>query len=59
MFEPGKAPRPPSGQEQRSVGDRRKTSERREEIRYEPNKAQRRNGRDRRKHDAWDGRTLR
>ncbi|MFD0739426.1 hypothetical protein ACFQZQ_09045 [Lysobacter koreensis] len=40
--------------EQRSGRDRRQGHERREEVRYEPAKADRRSGSDRRTHGGWD-----
>ena len=42
------------GTERRRGNERRKTSDRREEIRFEPEKDDRRSGKDRRKHGAWD-----
>ncbi len=42
------------GPSRRKGVDRRKTSNRREEIRFEPSKEDRRSGKDRRKHLGWD-----
>jgi len=42
------------GTERRRGNERRKTTDRREEIRFEPDKDDRRGGKDRRKHGAWD-----
>jgi hypothetical protein len=42
------------GPSRRKGVDRRKTSNRREEIRFEPAKEDRRSGKDRRKHGGWD-----
>ena len=42
------------GPDQRKTPDRRTTSDRREEIRFEPQKDDRRKGKDRRKHGGWD-----
>ena len=42
------------GTERRRGNERRKTSDRREEIRFEPEKDDRRSGKDRRKHGGWD-----
>lgn len=58
MSEPGKDPQLAPGQERRSGVERRKTPERREEIRYGPKQNPRRDGRDRRLHHAWDERLL-
>ena len=57
MIDPGKTPPAYPGPERRSGAERRKEEhERREEIRYEPAKAPRRSGHDRRnKHTGWDG----
>ncbi len=46
--------RPYPGPSRRKGVDRRQTSTRREEIRFEPSKEDRRSGKDRRKHDGWD-----
>jgi hypothetical protein len=42
------------GKERRSGRERRIGSDRREEIRFEPGKDDRRGGRDRRHHHGWD-----
>ena len=47
------------GPDQRRMPDRRKTSDRREEIRFEPQKDDRRKGKDRRKHGGWDDTPIR
>ncbi len=47
------------GPERRKGGDRRKGETRREEIRFEPGKDDRRSGKDRRKQTGWDGALLR
>lgn len=47
------------GPERRKVADRRITHDRREEIRFEPAKEDRRSGKDRRKRTAWDGQLMR
>ena len=59
MYETGKDPQLAPGQERRSGVERRKATERREEIRYEPRKDPRRSGKDRRLHQTWDDRLLR
>lgn len=43
------------GPNRRKGEDRRKTANRREEFRFEPQKEERRSGKDRRKHGGWDG----
>lgn len=43
-----------AGGERRRGNERRKTFDRREEIRFEPHKDDRRTGKDRRKHARWD-----
>ncbi len=48
-----------SGPERRRGTERRTSPPRREEIRFEPTKAERRSGSDRRKHGGWDERVLR
>lgn len=53
---PGEAYR---GPERRKGGDRRRGDVRREEIRFEPGKEDRRSGKDRRKRSGWDGALLR
>lgn len=58
MREPGKEPPLAPDQERRSGAERRKTPERREEIRYEPGQNPRRSRRDRRLHQAWDDQVL-
>ncbi|MDQ3269917.1 MAG: hypothetical protein M3Q11_06995 [Pseudomonadota bacterium] len=50
---------PYRGPERRKGGDRRKGDVRREEIRFEPGKEDRRSGKDRRKRTGWDGALLR
>ena len=52
------ADQPYSGPERRKGGDRRQVSSRREEIRFEPDKDDRRDGKDRRKRGGWDGNVL-
>lgn len=47
-------PAPYRGPERRSGEDRRKTHDRREEIRFEPAKEDRRSGKDRRRRTGWD-----
>jgi hypothetical protein len=42
------------GPERRKGTDRRKQGDRREEIRFEPDKDDRRSGKDRRRHGGWD-----
>lgn len=42
------------GLERRSGRERRHQHERREEIRFEPDKDDRRDGKDRRRHGGWD-----
>ena len=42
------------GPERRKGTDRRKQNDRREEIRFEPDKDDRRSGKDRRHHGGWD-----
>lgn len=42
------------GPERRSGVERRQGEERREEIRWEPQKEDRRSGKDRRRHGGWD-----
>lgn len=54
MTQDTKPPRPSVGVNRRKGVDRRTTSNRREEIRFEPNKDDRRSGKDRRKHGGWD-----
>jgi hypothetical protein len=54
--------RPPGihqGPDRRTTPDRRKTSDRRDEIRFEPQKDDRRNGKDRRRHGGWDDTPIR
>ena len=58
MYQPGKDPQLAPGQERRAGTERRKTADRREEIRFEM-KDPRRSGRDRRCHEGWDERVLR
>jgi hypothetical protein len=45
---------PYKGPERRKGGDRRKVNDRREMIRFEPEKEDRRSGKDRRKRTGWD-----
>jgi len=61
QFEPGESPvaEPYSGPDRRKGGDRRQNACRREEIRFEPGKPNRRSGDDRRKRSGWDGKLLR
>lgn len=47
------------GTERRKVADRRQGHDRREEIRFELDKEDRRSGKDRRKRTGWDGRLMR
>jgi hypothetical protein len=47
-------PGPYRGPERRSGNDRRQTHDRREEIRFEPAKEDRRSGKDRRRRTGWD-----
>ena len=47
------------GPERRSGRDRREGSDRREEFRFEPTRPGRRNGKDRRKQQGWDGTLIR
>jgi hypothetical protein len=48
----------PAG-ERRRGNERRRTADRREEIRFEPQKDDRRAGKDRRKHGGWDDKPIR
>lgn len=59
MFNDDKTSQPYRGPERRKGQDRRKTSDRREEIRFEPQKEDRRSGKDRRKHGGWDDSSIR
>ena len=59
MISDDKTPQPYRGPEHRKGQDRRKTSDRREEIRFEPQKEDRRSGKDRRKHGGWDDTSVR
>lgn len=45
---------PYKGPERRKGGDRRQVNDRREMIRFEPEKDDRRSGKDRRKRTGWD-----
>ena len=54
-----KTPGPYRGTERRRGNDRRKTSDRRDEIRFEPQKDDRRSGKDRRRHGGWDDTPIR
>lgn len=47
------------GPERRSGKERRQTPDRREEIRWEPGKDNRRSGKDRRKPNRWDDTPIR
>jgi hypothetical protein len=47
------------GPDQRKAPERRTTSDRREEIRFEPQKDDRRKGKDRRKQGGWDDTKIR
>lgn len=58
MYAIPQATGPYRGPEQRKVTERRGGVTRREEIRFEPAKPDRRSGRDRRKHGGWDSRVL-
>ena len=49
-----KPPEPYRGPERRKVADRREITDRREMIRFEPEKDDRRTGKDRRKRSGWD-----
>lgn len=49
-----KPPEPYKGPERRKVADRRQGHDRREMIRFEPDKDDRRAGKDRRKRSGWD-----
>jgi len=55
MTHDDKPQQPYRGPDRRKGMDRRKTSSRREEIRFEPQKDDRRSGKDRRGHGGWDG----
>jgi len=59
MISDDKTPQLYRGPERRKGQDRRKTSDRREEIRFEPQKEDRRSGKDRRKHGGWDDSSIR
>ena len=59
MVQDDKNTPPYRGTERRRGQDRRKTSDRREEIRFEPDKDDRRNGKDRRSHGGWDNTPVR
>ena len=59
MISDDKTPQPYRGPERRKGQDRRKTSDRREEIRFEPQKEDRRSGKDRRKYGGWDDSSIR
>ena len=54
MTDERKPAQPYRGPEQRKGTDRRITSDRRDEIRFEPQKDDRRSGKDRRKRSGWD-----
>ena len=54
MFDDPKTPVPYRGPERRKGADRRKVNDRRDEIRFEPAKEDRRSGKDRRKRSGWD-----
>ncbi|CAN5593770.1 hypothetical protein BH23PSE2_BH23PSE2_04060 [soil metagenome] len=55
---PGAQP-PHRGPERRGGVERRNGEERREEIRWEPQKEDRRSGKDRRRHGGWDDTPIR
>lgn len=59
MTDEAKPDAPYKGPESRKGEERRKVSDRREEIRFEPGKDDRRDGNDRRKRSVWDGKLLR
>lgn len=50
---------PYKGPERRKLADRRSGHDRREEIRFELDKDDRRTGKDRRKRSGWDGKLMR
>ena len=58
MTDEAKPEAPYKGPESRKGDDRRKVTDRREEIRFEPDKDDRRGGKDRRKRSGWDGNVL-
>ena len=58
MTDEAKPEAPYKGPESRTGDDRRKVTDRREEIRFEPDKDDRRGGKDRRKRSGWDGNVL-
>lgn len=47
------------GPERRGGVDRRENNDRRDEIRFEPQREDRRSGKDRRKRGSWDGTLIR
>ena len=59
MTQDDKTSQPYKGPDRRRANDRRKTADRREEIRFEPQKEDRRSGKDRRKHGGWDDSSIR
>ena len=58
MPDADKPAEPYRGPESRKGEDRRTLPDRREEIRFEPDKDDRRGGKDRRKRSGWDGNVL-
>jgi len=54
MFDDPKPPAPYRGPERRKTPDRRQGHDRRDEIRFELTKEDRRSGKDRRKRSGWD-----
>jgi hypothetical protein len=54
MTDDHKPAQPYRGPEKRKGKERRETSDRRDEIRFEPQKDDRRSGKDRRSHGGWD-----
>ena len=59
MIDLPKGDPPYRGPERRKVADRRIRHDRREEIRFELDKDDRRSGKDRRKRTGWDGQLMR
>ena len=54
MFDDPKKPEPYRGPERRKARIAGKVHDRRDEIRFEPTKEDRRSGKDRRKRSGWD-----
>lgn len=54
VFEIEDPPTPYRGPERRKGGDRRLGNDRREMVRFEPEKQDRRSGKDRRRQSGWD-----